>query len=144
MRPHLDYSDITYDQPNKESPNQKIERTQYNAALAITGTYTTYQSRLYNALALGSLKFRRWFRKLSNFYKIKTTGVPEYLSDLIPQINHLYNTCAADDVTTFYSRTNAFKYSLFQYTVSEWNKLDWNIQQSKTMLSFRNSLLKTG
>ena len=37
-----------------------------------------------------------------------------------------------------------FKYSFFEYTVLGWNKLDWNIQQSKPMLSFRNSLLKTG
>ena len=145
MRPHLDYGDIIYDQPNKESLNQKIERIQYNAALVITGAIKrTYQSRLYNELSLESLKFRRWFRKLCTFYKIKTTGVPQYLSDLIPQTNHLYNTCAAEDVTTFYSKTDACKYSFFQYTVLEWNKLYWNIQQSKTMLSFRNSLLKTG
>ena len=32
----------------------------------------------------------------------------------------------------------------FQYTIIEWNKLDWNIQQPKSMLSFRNSLLKAG
>ena len=123
VRPHLDYSDIIYDQPNKESLNQKIERIQYNAALAITGAIKgTYQKRLYNQLGLESLKFRRWFRKLCTFYKIKTTGVPQYLSDLIPQTNHLYNTCAAEDVTTFYSRTDTFKYSFFQYTVLEWNK----------------------
>ena len=49
MRPHLDYGDIIYDQPNKESLNQKIERIQYNAALAITGAIKgTYQSRLYS------------------------------------------------------------------------------------------------
>ena len=113
MRLHLDYGDIIYDQPNKEYPNQKIERIQYNAALAITGTYTTYQSRLYNELGLESLKFKRWFRKLCTFYKIKTTGVPQYLSDLIPQTNHLYQACAAEDVTTFYNRTNTFKYSFF-------------------------------
>ena len=80
---------------------------------------------------------------MCTFYKIKTTGVPQYLSDLIPQTNHLYNTCVAEDVTTFYSRTDAFKHSFFQYTVLEWNKLDWNIQQSKTMLPVRNLLLKT-
>ena len=123
VRPHLDYGDIIYDLPNKESLNQKIERIQYNAALAITGAIKgTYQKRLYNQLGLESLKFRRWFRKLCTFYKIKTTGVPQYLSDLIPQTNHLYNTCAAEDVTTFYSRTDTFKYSFFQYTVLEWNK----------------------
>ena len=68
MRPHLDYGDIIYDQPNKESLNQKIERIQYNAALAITGAIKgTYQKRLYNQLGLESLKFRRWFRKLCTF-----------------------------------------------------------------------------
>ena len=46
----------------------------------------------------------RWFRKLCAFYKIKATGVPQNPSDLIPQTNHLYNTCAAEDVTTFYSK----------------------------------------
>ena len=65
------------------------------------------------------------------------------ISDLIPEANHLYNTCATEDVTRFHSRTYAFKYP-FQYIVLEWNKLDWNTRQSKTMLSFRNSLLKTG
>ena len=51
MRHHLGYGDIIYDQPNKENLNQKIERIQYNATLAITGAIKrTYQSRLYNEL----------------------------------------------------------------------------------------------
>ena len=103
MRPYLDHGDIIYDQPNTESSNQKIETIQYNVALKITGTYKNYQSRFYNELGLESLKFRRWFRKLCAFYKIKTTGVPQYLSDLIPQTNHLCITYAAEDVTIFYS-----------------------------------------
>ena len=37
IRPHLDYGDIIYDQPNNEILNQKIERIQYQAALAIAG-----------------------------------------------------------------------------------------------------------
>ena len=37
VRSHLNCGDISYDQPNNESLNQKIERIQYNAALAITG-----------------------------------------------------------------------------------------------------------
>ena len=105
VRTHLDCGDIIYDQPNKGSLNQKIERIQYNPALAITGAIKgTYQSRLYNDLGLESLIFVRWFRKLCTFYKIKTTGLPQNSSDLIPQINHLYNTCAAEDVATFYSK----------------------------------------
>ena len=37
VKPHLDCSDISHDQPNNGSLNQKIERIQYNAALVITG-----------------------------------------------------------------------------------------------------------
>ena len=37
IRPHLDYGDIVYDQPNNSSLSEKIESLQYNAALAITG-----------------------------------------------------------------------------------------------------------
>ena len=48
-------------------------------------------------------------------------------------------------MTTFYNRTDAIKYPFFSiYTVLELYKLDRNTQQSKTMLSFRNSLKKTG
>ena len=97
VRPHLDYGNIIYDQPNNESLNQKIERIQYNAALAITGAIKgTSQSKLCNELGFESLKFRCWFWKLCTFYKIKTTGVPEYLFDLIPETNHIYNTCSSD------------------------------------------------
>ena len=37
VRCYLNYNDIIYVQPNKESLNQKIERIQYSTALAITG-----------------------------------------------------------------------------------------------------------
>ena len=39
IRPHLDYVDIIYDQSNNNRLSQKNEYIQYNAALAITGTY---------------------------------------------------------------------------------------------------------
>ena len=37
IRPHLDYGDIVYDQPNNATFCQKIKSFQYKAALAITG-----------------------------------------------------------------------------------------------------------
>ena len=37
VRPHFDYGDVLYDQPNNESLCQKTESVQYNAAPAITG-----------------------------------------------------------------------------------------------------------
>ena len=76
--------------------------------------------------------------------KIKTTGKPEYLFDIIPKTNRLYNPRWLEDVTTFYIRTGVFKYSFFPSTILEWNKLDRARQQSTTMLSSRNALLKIG
>ena len=73
--------------------------------------------KLYNELGLESLEFRWWFRKLCLFYKIKKTGLPEYLFNMIPQSNHQYNTRSIEDVTTFYCRTDAFKYSYFPHTI---------------------------
>ena len=87
VRPHLDYGDILYDQPNNKSLCQKIETVQCNAALAVTGAIKgTSQIKLYNELGFESREFRRWFRKLCLFYKIKKTGLPEYLFNMIPQI----------------------------------------------------------
>ena len=36
IRPHLDYSDVIYDQPNNDSFSDKIEQLQYKACLTIT------------------------------------------------------------------------------------------------------------
>ena len=111
MRPHLHYGNIIYDQPDKDSLNQKIGGIQYNPALAITVIMeVTSQSKLYNELSFESLKFRRWFRKLYTLYKIKTIEVRKYLFDLIL-------------ITSFYSRTDVWKHSFFPYTIVEWNKL---------------------
>ena len=77
IRLHLDYCDVIYDQPNNESFCTKIERIQYNAVLAITGAIRgTSQIKLYKELGLESLRFRRWFRRLCTFSKIKIHGKP--------------------------------------------------------------------
>ena len=88
------------------------------------------------------LKVSCIYCELGTFFKLKTSGLSEYLFDLIPQNNHLYNTHFLEDVTTFYSRTDVFKYSFFPSTILQWNKLDWKMRQSLTLLTFRNSLLE--
>ena len=92
IRPHLDYGDIIYDQPNNESFCNLIEKVQYNAALAITGTIKgTSQLKIYSEFSIESLKFRRWFRHWCVFFKIKTTQIPKYLYGLIPSESHIYS-----------------------------------------------------
>ena len=114
VRPHIDYGDIIYDQPNNSSFFAMIEKVQYNAALAITSAIKgTSQLKLYKELVFESLKFGRWFRHLCFFYKLKTTFIPKYLYDLIPDGISAYNTRNQDKIETYYCRTDLFKYSFF-------------------------------
>ena len=56
IRPHLNYGDVIYDQPNNDSFTDKIEQLQYKAYLAITGAIQgTSREFLYNELGLESL-----------------------------------------------------------------------------------------
>ena len=77
--------------------------------------------KVYKELGLESLKSRRWFRCLSCFYKIKTFGLPSYLSSLILSIVHSYNPWESEDVVTYHCRTDIFKYSFFPWTIPELN-----------------------
>ena len=43
-----------------------------------------------------------------------------------------------------YNKSDIYKYSLFSSTISECNKLNLKMQQSKTLLTFRNALIKIG
>ena len=85
IRPHLDYADIIYDQAYNKSFQQKLELLQYDACLAITGAIRgTSREKLYEELGLESLQLRRWFKKLSFFYKLFNSKHPNYLFKLIP------------------------------------------------------------
>ena len=56
----------------------------------------------------------------------------------------MYNTHSLEDAATLYNRTDISKYSFFLFTISECNKLDLKIRQSKTLLTFQNALIKIG
>ena len=85
VRPHLDYSDVIYDQPNNSRLSDKT--VQYNASLAITGSVKeTSKEKLYQELGLESLKGRRWLRQISYLYKIVLTKLPPYLHETIPPL----------------------------------------------------------
>ena len=70
IRPHLDYRDTLYGKLNSKTIINKIEKGQYDIALAVTGAIRgTSWEELYAELGIESLKFRQWFRKLACFYK---------------------------------------------------------------------------
>ena len=90
IRPHFDHCDVIHDQPNNERFCTKIERIQYNAPLAmIVAIRGMSQIKLYKELGLESLRFRRWFRQLCTFFKIKIHGKPKYLLNKIHQVRFI-------------------------------------------------------
>ena len=127
VRPHLDYSDVIYDQPNNSRLSDKIESVQYNAALAMTGAIRgTSKEKLYQELGLESLKDRRWLRRMSYLYKIISTKLPPYLYELIPplQRSNRYPSCCQ----TFRCKTTFFQNSFLPFAITEWNKLDSDLK----------------
>ena len=140
IRPHLDYGDVIYDQPNLSSLTNKIESVQYNAALAITGAIRgTSKEKLYQELGFESLKDRRWLRRLCYLYKIVNTKQPAYLYDLIPpfQRSSRNKGCIYEP----FCRTVSFKNCFLKYAITEWNKLDSEIRNAETLASFRKMFL---
>ena len=110
IRPHLDYGDIIYDQANNASFNQKLELLLYSARLAITGaTRGTSREKLYEELGLESLQLRRWFRKLSYFYKLFNSERPHYLFKLIPLRGSSYITRNIHNIPFFKTRLYFFE-----------------------------------
>ena len=137
IRPHLDYGDIVYDRAFNESFHEKLESTQYNTAIAITGTIRgTSSEKLFQELGLESLKSRSWLRKLSLFYKIFHEKSPSYLFQLIPPKNNVYATRSSQN-----NKTPSFKNRL-NGIISEWNNLYINIRNSSPINVFKKKLLK--
>ena len=84
VRPHLDYEDVIYDETYNETFYQELESIQCNACLALSRAVTgSSREKLYHELGLESLQRRRWYRKLSLFYKIFKENKPVYLFNLI-------------------------------------------------------------
>ena len=62
VRPHLDYSDVVYheyDPEMKLDTTKRLERTQYSAALAVTGAWRDKQAEAIEELGWESLYQRR-------------------------------------------------------------------------------------
>ena len=62
-----------------------LESLHYQAGLAVTGMWQgTNRDKVYEELGWESLHLRRWFRRLTVFYKIMTGLIPQYLRDPVP------------------------------------------------------------
>ena len=87
VRSHFDYCDnISYTIKTDsiwcypQCPNGKIERIQYQAALAVTGARQgSCRSKFCEELGWESLSGRRWCRRILQIHKIVNDKRPSYL-----------------------------------------------------------------
>ena len=108
--------------------HKKLESTQYNVVLAITGAIRgTNTVKLYQELGLESLQNRRKLRRLSLFYKIYNDQSPLYLYNLIPAKTPLRNL---KEIPTIKLNHRFFENSFFPATITEWNDLDYSLRSA--------------
>ena len=82
------------------------------------------------SLCQTTLKSRRWLCML-------------HMSKYIQEGNNSYNEWLIEGyLETYHGRTDVLKHSFFPYTISEWNKMDWQIPKVSSFLSFKNAVLK--
>lgn len=133
VRSHLDYCDIIYHIPptSHEPPlgvtlhdhMEMIEKTQYQAALAVTGAWQgTSRVKIYEELGWESLSDRRMCKRVLQLHKIIDEKSPNYLRDKLPPnrnvvINLPY---VFHDIRC---RTDRYQNSFYPNAVSLWNNI---------------------
>ena len=112
IRPHLDYGDILYDKPGNQNFQNKLEKVQYKACLAITGAIQgTSRQKIYDELGLHTLIERRWRSKLTFFYKIVNGLLPKYLYSYLKfpsQENYPLRSALTTKINPIPSRSKTF------------------------------------
>ena len=113
-----------------------LERIQYHAALAITGTWNrTNLNKIYDELGWESLADRRWSRRLFHFYKIQNNLTPPYLKTPVPPIrSHLFGNRSVNVIKEIRCKSKS-------YSNSCWNKVGPELRNYLNLKSFKASIL---
>ena len=135
VRSHLDYCDTIYHLPPSNSQinlgvtltslMEKVERTQYQAALAITGIREdTNRSKFYEELRWETLSDRRWCRSILQIHKIDKYKTPSYLKDKLPPHRRpLYRLNNSNIFQEIRCKTARYKNSVFRDATSSWDNM---------------------
>ena len=119
-----------------------MESIQYNACLAITGAIRGIsREKIHEELGLESLQLRLWYRKLCLFYKVFKNEHPKYLFNLIPVRSTPYATRTVGNIPVIKTKHNFLKNSFFPSAIIEWNKIDPNLRNSKSISVFKEKIL---
>ena len=153
IRPHLDFCDVIYHVPCITNPFDSsinlnylmntLERIQYHAALAITGTWKgTNLNKIYNELGWETLTERRWSRRLFHFYKIQNNLAPPYMKiPLPPPRNYLYSIRSENILNEISCNSDSYRNSFYPDSIRCWNRIGHKLRNSLNLKSFKASIL---
>ena len=162
VRSRLEYCDIIFHQPpadgdlstsNLSSNMEKLESVQTQAAYAVSGAWKgTSSLKVYRELGWESLSQRRWYRRMTLFYKIVHKISPTYLTDCItfldpPRISAYGRQLPNDEpliLTPIVHRTEKFSSSFFPSCVFSWNRFLTTVQRNETDVNkFKRKILSS-
>ena len=84
---------------------------------------------------------RRWFRRLTVFYKIMHGQTPQYLVDPVPPLRrHLFGTNIRNELHPMCWRTQRFKNSFYPDAVKNWNNIGPEMRQTDEISTFKSTL----
>ena len=145
IRPHLDNGDILDDKPGNQNFQNKFEKVQYKACLAITGAIQgTSRQKIFDELGLDTLIERRWRSKLTFFYKIVNGLLPEYLYSYLKfpsQENYPLRSALTTKINPIPSRSKTFRKTFFPYCINEWNNLKPEVRNAKQIGVFKKMII---
>ena len=103
----------------------------------------TSRRRLYDELGWDALSHRRWYRRLCHFVKLIRSQSPEYLLSEIPPVRQImYNLRNPWVFDPNIAWTVRFSNTYFQNTLHEWNLLDDEMKNSRSISEFKWKLLQ--
>ena len=101
-----------------------------------------HAKKIYDELGWESLDLRRWSRRLVLFYKIINHLTPDFTRSPIPyrqESNYSLRRRAA--ILQIRVRTERFKSTFYPNCLSEWEKLNHEIRESRSVNVFKKQLL---
>jgi hypothetical protein len=141
IRPLLEYGDVIYD-GSADFHLKKLEDVQRQAALACTGAYRhTKHDVLLDELGWPPLALRRKNHRMSQMYKIQMGLAPPYLTDSCPPLTKdrtTYNLRTGMNISSPQTRTTSYQKSFFPQSIKEWNALDPNLKNAKSIDAFKD------
>ena len=109
-----------------------LERIQYHAALAITGTWKGKNlNMIYDGLGWEYLTDRHWSRRLFHFYKIQNSLTPPYFKTPLPPIRtHRFGSRSVNVIKEIRCKSKSYSNSFYPDSIRCWNKIGPELRNS--------------